>query len=49
MAGTTIDEVIATFLAVLELFRRGLIDVEQPEPFADLVLRQADPLPNAGR
>lgn len=39
LAGETIDEVIATFLAILELFRRGLIDVEQPEPFGDLALR----------
>jgi segregation and condensation protein A len=46
MAGETVDEVIATFLAVLELFRRGLIHVEQPMPFGDLQLRQ--PLPNIG-
>lgn len=39
MAGHTIDEIIATFLAVLELFRRALIDVEQPEAFGDLLLR----------
>jgi segregation and condensation protein A len=39
MAGHTIDEVIATFLAILELFRRGLIQIEQPEPFGDLSLR----------
>jgi segregation and condensation protein A len=38
LAGQTIDEVIATFLAVLELFRRGLIDVEQSAPFGDLTL-----------
>jgi segregation and condensation protein A len=43
MAGHTIDEVIATFLAVLELFRRALIHVEQPRPFGDLVLRLPDP------
>jgi segregation and condensation protein A len=41
MAGRTVDEVIATFLAVLELFRRGLIHVEQATPFADLELRRA--------
>jgi len=39
VAGATVDEVIATFLAVLELFRRGLIHVQQPVPFGDLVLR----------
>src|SRR5438105_3728458 len=38
MAGETIDQVVATFLAVLELFRRGQIAVEQPLPFGDLVL-----------
>jgi segregation and condensation protein A len=40
MAGNTVDEVIATFLAILELFRRGLIYVEQSTPFGDLELRQ---------
>jgi chromatin segregation and condensation protein Rec8/ScpA/Scc1 (kleisin family) len=39
MAGRTVDEVIATFLAVLELFRRGQIQVDQPIPFGDLLLR----------
>jgi segregation and condensation protein A len=38
LAGTTVDEVVATFLAVLELFRRGLIEVEQEAPFGDLTL-----------
>jgi segregation and condensation protein A len=38
VAGLTIDEVIATFLAVLELFRRALIEVEQAEAFGDLLL-----------
>lgn len=38
LAGETVDEVIATFLAVLELFRRGLVHVEQPTPFGDLLL-----------
>jgi segregation and condensation protein A len=39
MAGGTVDEVIATFLAILELFRRGLIHIEQPTPFGDLQLQ----------
>jgi segregation and condensation protein A len=44
LAGSTIDEVIATFLAVLELFRRALIEVEQSEAFGDLLLsRRAGP------
>jgi segregation and condensation protein A len=41
VAGSTLDEVIATFLAVLELFRRGLIHIQQPVPFGDLELLQA--------
>lgn len=36
VAGHTIDEVVATFLAVLELFRRGLIGLEQTERFGEL-------------
>jgi segregation and condensation protein A len=38
LAGNTIDEVVATFLAVLELFRRGMISIEQPRPFGDILL-----------
>jgi segregation and condensation protein A len=38
IAGGTVDEVIATFLAVLELFRRGQIDADQPEPFGEVML-----------
>jgi segregation and condensation protein A len=38
MAGGTVDEVVATFLAVLELFRRGQIDIQQPTHFGDLTL-----------
>jgi segregation and condensation protein A len=39
LAGATVDEIVATFLAVLELFRRGQIDVQQPTQFGDLTLR----------
>jgi len=38
LAGQTVDEVIATFLAALELFRRGQIELEQSAPFDDLTL-----------
>ncbi len=38
MAGETVDEVVATFLAVLELFRRGLIWVRQSTLYADLLM-----------
>jgi segregation and condensation protein A len=53
LAGETIDHVVATFLAVLELFRRGLVSVEQATPFGDLVLSllvvAQDPEQLAGR
>jgi len=39
LAGSTVDEVVATFLAVLELLRRGVIVVEQDAPFAEMRLR----------
>jgi segregation and condensation protein A len=38
VAGDTIDQVVATFLAVLELFRRDQLHVEQPHAFGDLIL-----------
>jgi segregation and condensation protein A len=38
LAGETVDAVVATFLAVLELFRRGQIGVHQPTHFGDLTL-----------
>jgi segregation and condensation protein A len=38
LAGDTVDQVVATFLALLELFRRGQIAVEQPTLFGDLIL-----------
>lgn len=36
-------EVIVRFLAVLELFKQGVIDLEQPETFADLIVRPLAP------
>ena len=41
VAGGTVDEVVATFLALLELFRRGLIRLEQPQLFEELVIASA--------
>ena len=38
VAGETVDQVVATFLAVLELFRRGQVSVDQEVPFGDLML-----------
>ena len=43
VAGDTIDQVVATFLAILELFRRGMIHIEQPTPFGDLLLKPGTP------
>lgn len=39
VAGQTVDQVVATFLAVLELFRRGVIGLEQAERFGELEIR----------
>jgi segregation and condensation protein A len=36
-------EVIVRFLAVLELFKRGLVDIEQAAAFGDLVVRSRPP------
>lgn len=36
-------EVIVRFLAVLELFKQGVIDLEQPETFTELVVRPLAP------
>ncbi len=38
LAGRTVDEVVATFLAVLELFRRGSIGVAQSATYGDILL-----------
>jgi segregation and condensation protein A len=39
VAGHTVDQVVATFLALLELFRRGVIALEQAERFGELDIR----------
>ncbi len=36
LAGNTVGEIVATFLAILELLRRGSVTVEQPSPFAEI-------------
>jgi segregation and condensation protein A len=43
VAGETVDQVVATFLAVLELFRQGQVQVEQPTLFGDLLLSLGSP------
>jgi segregation and condensation protein A len=41
LAGQTIDEVIATFLAVLELFRLGEIEARQDDRFGEILIGPA--------
>lgn len=42
-------EVIVRFLALLELFRSESVDLEQPEPFDDIVIRWRQPKAGRGR
>jgi segregation and condensation protein A len=42
-AATSRTEVVVTFLALLELIRLKVVVVAQPEPFAEIELRQAAP------
>ncbi len=39
----TLGWAVVTFIALLDLFRRGLIDLEQSELFADIVIRSKAP------
>ena len=39
-----IVDVLSTFLALLELAKRGLLHLHQPAPFADMVIRRDSPL-----
>ncbi len=41
-------EYIVRFLAVLELFKRGMVEIEQVDAFGDLVVRVAPPEEPAG-
>ena len=38
LAGHTIDHIVATFLAILELMRRGMLIAEQEAPFAEITI-----------
>jgi segregation and condensation protein A len=42
VAGNTVDQVVATFLAILELFRRGLIRLDQPALFGELAITRTE-------
>ncbi|MGH7671257.1 MAG: segregation and condensation protein A [Gemmatimonadales bacterium] len=39
----TIVDVLSTFIALLELARRGVLSITQPEPFAPMVIRRESP------
>ena len=41
----TISDVLSTFLALLELARRGRLNLVQPAPFAPMVIRRESPRP----
>ena len=41
LAGDTLDRIVATFLALLELLRRGRLVAEQEAPFAEIRLAMA--------
>ena len=41
--GAGIVEILSAFVALLELARRGALRVEQPEPFASIVIRRESP------
>jgi segregation and condensation protein A len=47
VCGGTVDEIVATLLAVLELVRRGEMTVVQPSLFGPIRLQAADPMPPA--
>ena len=38
-----IVDILSAFIALLELARRGALRVEQPEPFASIVIRRESP------
>ena len=42
-AGAPVEELVVTFLAILELYKRGLVRLEQSEPFGDIeIVRVGD-------
>ena len=41
--GATIVDVLSAFIALLELAKRGTVSLEQPEPFAPMVIRRESP------
>jgi segregation and condensation protein A len=46
VCGTTVDEIVATLLALLELLRRGEAAVTQTDLFGPITLRRATPTPD---
>jgi segregation and condensation protein A len=47
VCGTTVDEIVATLLAVLELVRRGELDIIQSTLFGPITLREAEAPPES--
>jgi chromatin segregation and condensation protein Rec8/ScpA/Scc1 (kleisin family) len=47
ICGSTVDEIVATLLAVLELVRRGELEIVQSALFGPITLQAADGPPNA--
>jgi segregation and condensation protein A len=45
ICGATVDEIVATLLAVLELVRRGEMAIDQPALFGPITLRRPEPAP----
>lgn len=48
VCGSTVDEIVATLLAVLELVRRGEMWIDQPALFGPITLRRAEAAPGSG-
>jgi segregation and condensation protein A len=47
VCGSTVDEIVATLLAVLELVRRGEMEIVQPDLFGPITLQSATPSPES--
>ena len=47
VCGSTVDEIVATLLAVLELARRGEMEIVQPDLFGPITLQRATPSPES--
>ena len=48
ISGDTVDEIVATLLAVLELVRRGELLIVQPDLFGPITLHRSESAPESG-